>query len=97
MKIFLEGILDIFVSYALVFFLQHYYFPQVNINYLLISAFLSQLPDWLEIPYLLFNIKNQPFKFFYQVQHQIHHRLDLPWGLLPQIAIAFPLLLWSLI
>lgn len=95
-KLFLEGLLDIVVSYALVFIIQKYYLPQVNLWYMLLVAFFAQLPDWLEIPYLLFNWKFEPFAFFYRIQHFIHRRLRFPWGLLPQIAIALPLLYFAI-
>lgn len=91
-KIFIEGMLDVAVSYALVFLIQKYYLNNINLWYMLAVVFFAQLPDWLEIPYLLFNWHHQPFTFFYRIQHLIHKRLDLPWGILPQIAVAAPLL-----
>jgi hypothetical protein len=95
-KLFIEGLLDISVSYFLVFYLHQTIFQNTNIYYLLICAFLAQLPDWLEIPYLIFDFKKQPFSFFYQIQHQIHNRWNLPWGLLPQIVVAGSSLVWAI-
>lgn len=96
MKLFSEGVLDITLSYILVYWIHRQFLPDVSLFYLALNAFAAQLPDWLEIPYLLFNWKQQPFSFFYEIQHRIHRRLDLPWGLLPQIAVALPLLMWAI-
>lgn len=95
-KLFLEGFLDVAVSYLLVFFMHDKFFNSTSLTYLLINAFLAQLPDWLEVPYLLFNIKIQPFTFFYQIQHFVHRKLDLPWGVVTQLAIVLPLLYFTI-
>lgn len=91
-KILAEGVLDVVLSYFLVFLIQRFFFPEVSLLYLFASAFFAQLPDWLEVPYLLFNWKSQPFAFFYQIQHILHRRMDLPWGIVSQIIVCLPLL-----
>ncbi len=95
-KLFWEGVLDVSLSYflATVIFLK--FLPLVNPLLLYASVFASQLPDWLEVPYLLFNWKKEPFHFFYRIQHHIHRKWDLPWGVVPQIAIVLPLLYLTL-
>lgn len=91
-KILAEGFLDVALSYVLIFLIQRYHLPHINLIYLFVIAFIAQLPDWLEVPYLLFNWKAQPFTFFYQIQHIIHRKMDLPWGLVSQVIVCLPLL-----
>ncbi len=95
-RLFLEGFGDVAVSYLLVFLIWQKLLPNVSLVYLLANAFLGQLADWLELPYLLFNIKVQPFAFFYQVQHVVHRKLALPWGVVTQIAVVAPILFFAL-
>ncbi|MBI3384720.1 hypothetical protein HY030_00835 [Candidatus Gottesmanbacteria bacterium] len=95
-RLFLEGASDVAVSYILVFLIWQKFLPHISLVYLLANAFLSQLPDWLELPYVLFNVKVQPFVFFYQIQHLIHRKLALPWGIVTQIVTVLPLLYFAL-
>ncbi|MCL5675713.1 MAG: hypothetical protein M1120_01145 [Patescibacteria group bacterium] len=95
-KLFLEGTLDVVVSYILVTLIYFRFLSYLNPFFVFACVFASQLPDWLEIPYLLLNWKNEPFHFFYKIQHFIHRKLDLPWGIVPQVAIVLPLLYLTL-
>lgn len=94
-KLFLEGFIDITVSYSLVLISHNFFFNTTSLSYLLLCAFIAQLPDWLELPYLLLNLKQKPFYFFYKIQHLIHRKLDLPWGILPQVGLVIPFLFWA--
>ena len=95
-KLFIEGFADVAVSYILVFLIWKKFLPNTSLISLLINAFLAHLPDWLELPYLLFNIKIQPFTFFYQIQHVVHRKLALPWGVVTQIVTVAPFLYFAL-
>lgn len=59
--------------------------------YLLFIMFLSTLPDWLEAPYF-FGFKVFPFSNIYKIQHALHKKKQLPWGLITQIAFLAVLL-----
>lgn len=95
-KLFLEGVFDVGLSYFLTLVIYLKFLSHLNPVFVFACVFFSQLPDWLEVPYLLFNWKGEPFHFFYRIQHHIHRKLDLPWGLVPQIAVVLPLLYLTL-
>ena len=59
--------------------------------YLLFIMFLSTLPDWLEAPYF-FGFKIPPFSSIYKIQHILHKKKQLPWGLITQLAFLAVLL-----
>lgn len=68
--------------------------------YLLLAAFVSQLPDTLEAPYILTKKHFPIFYQFYQVQHWSHDvwfnaRLNAPWGIVTQVVTVVIFLLWS--
>lgn len=95
-KLFWEAALDVSLSYFLTGIIYFKFLSHLNPIFLLACVFASQLPDWLEVPYLLFNWKSEPFYFFYRIQHHIHRKLDLPWGLVSQIVVVLPLLYLTL-
>lgn len=61
--------------------------------YLLSAIFLSEVWDILQMPYLLFGWKIIPFSTFYKFQHEINGKMDLPWGILTQVASVTGLIL----
>lgn len=83
---------DVFLGAGLTFWL----FGDLNPWLLLAAIIFSQLPDWLEMPYLFWGINFTPSVWARKFQHEFHSRLPLPWGLVTQIAILFPLLWWTL-
>lgn len=60
---------------------------EVDWKVLLLTMFMAQLPDWLEAPYNVFGWHFAPFSSIKKFQHYVHCKMDLPWGLVPQIAI----------
>lgn len=65
----------------------------VALETLLLTMFIAQLPDWFEAPYHVFKWKFPPFSTVKKLQHIIHIKLDLPWGLLTQIAFVVAVIL----
>lgn len=68
----------------------------VPLPYLLTMMFVSQLPDWIEAPYHIFDWNFPPFSSIKKLQSRWHRKLDLPWGLVWQTLIVLVLVLVSL-
>jgi hypothetical protein len=81
---------DVAVGFSLGFLI---FGQKVLPGILLITMLAAQLPDWLEAPYHLFHWRFPPFSTVKNIQHQLHSKLDLPWGLLTQIALLGIILL----
>ncbi|MDZ7587181.1 MAG: hypothetical protein U0946_05455, partial [Patescibacteria group bacterium] len=71
-------------------------FRDLNLPLLIFTIFLTQLPDWMEMPYFFWGIKLAPSVWVKKMQSRMHSRLRLPWGLVTQIALLIPLLWWTL-
>lgn len=76
-----DVLLSFVVSYGIIFFI----FPQTDFFYAFLILIIAQLPDWLMAPYYFFGIRE--FKWAYLIGKNINKDLDLPWGLINQIAI----------
>lgn len=88
---------DYVISYALVILIFGVLFQSQNLPYLLLAAFISQLPDTLEGPYILTKKHFPVFYQLYQVQHWFHDvwfnaRLKAPWGVITQVVVAIAFL-----
>lgn len=70
-------------------------FPSNNPLYLFSMIFAAQLPDLIETPYWLLDIKWAPLKIVYEIQHRLHVRAQIPLGLITQIAFVLVLLALS--
>ncbi len=84
---------DAGVGYALGWWL---FAGSVPLPYLTIMMFVSQLPDWIEAPYHIFDWNFPPFSSIKKLQSRWHHKLDLPWGLVWQTLIVALFLIISL-
>ncbi len=60
----------------------------VPLPYLALMMFVSQLPDWIEAPYHIFEWNFPPFSSIKKLQSRLHRKLDLPWGLVWQTLIV---------
>lgn len=78
-----QASLDVIISFIAIWF----FFGRNNNNAAIfyLAAFISQLPDWIEAPYILLKYDFPPFSAAYKLQHILHYKLRLPWGILPQI------------
>lgn len=63
--------------------------PPVN---LWLTVIASQLPDWIEAPYMFFNLKFAPSEIVDKIQHRLHNKLDYPWGVITQLFLILPLI-----
>lgn len=84
------SLIDAFVGFALGFLLVKNAVPWEQ---LFLTMFVSQLPDWLEAPYVVFNWKFPPFSWIKAFQHLVHNKLSFPDGLYTQLILIFLLLL----
>ena len=71
-------------------------FQSLNPSLLFLTIIFAQLPDWLEMPYYFWGLNFAPSIWAKKFQRKIHSRLPLPWGLLTQVAIIFPLVWWAI-
>ncbi len=88
-----EATLDVIVGFILSYLLIYYIFPTTNISYAFFMIIVSQLPDWLTMPYYFFNIRIQPFVWAYKFQKHFDNRLDKPWGIINQVSAILILVL----
>lgn len=91
---------DYVISYVLVILIFGVLFQSQNLPYLLLAAFISQLPDTLEAPYILTKKHFPVFYQLYQVQHWFHDvlfnaRLKAPWGIVTQVVVATLFIIWA--
>lgn len=83
---------DVLLGIGLTFWL----FKGLDPVLLLIALPISQLPDWIEMPYLFGGLNFPPSIWVKKLQSRLHSRLFLPWGLVTQLVILIPLLWWTL-
>ena len=84
-RLIAEAALDVLLGFSLAFLI---FRNQVDLRYLFIMVIAAQLPDWLEAPSFMLGIKIPPFSWMDWIGHKIQSRIQLPWGLLTQIAIV---------
>lgn len=80
-----EATFDVLLGFALVFLL---FRNHVNLNYLFVMVISAQLPDWLKTPSDIFGLHVPPFSWIDWISHKTQWRLQLPWGLVTQIAVV---------
>lgn len=79
---FCTSLVDVVISFALTFWL---FGSLVGPEYLMAIILVAQLGDWIESPYLFFDWNFPPFSWAYQIQHNIHRRLQFPEGFITQV------------
>lgn len=85
-RLFYESVADFTLSIISSYILYTTLLSGSDIPYLYFNVFLSQLPDWMYVPYYYLNIKFFPLKWMSDLQEVLHTTLDKPWGILTQIA-----------
>lgn len=85
LRLKIEAAIDVILGFVLVYILFH---TKVNATYLYTMVIAAQLPDWLEAPSWMFGIKIPPFSWFDFLSHKIQSRMQLPWGLVTQVAVV---------
>ena len=86
MRLRAEAAIDVIVGFFLVFLIFRNIVP--NPVYLYSMVIAAQLPDWLETPASMFNIKIPPFSWMNWVGHNLQSRMQLPWGLITQVVVV---------
>ncbi len=89
---FLYSALDVFLGVGLSLLL---FGTTVNLFYLLLMIFVSTLPDWIQSPYIFWNIKLPPVYWFYKIQSKLNNKDGTWFGVFTQVAVVLPLLLWA--
>jgi hypothetical protein len=92
-KFFLTSLVDLVLSFVLSWGLIVLVFPWTNLSYAFIIIVVSQLPDWLTVPYLFLNLNFPPFSSIHDFQKKFDTHLGLPWGLINQIAVVVGLII----
>ena len=93
MSILRNSVIDVLLGFILSYLLIYYFFPQTNLSYAFLIIIMSQLFDWLMIPYYFFGIKKPLFKSVYKFQKLFDNRLDKPWGIISQAVTVLLLLI----
>jgi len=88
-----EATLDVLLGLALVFLI---FRNLVDPIYLFAMVIAAQLPDWLEAPSWMFNIKIPPFSWLDWLGHKLQSRLQLPWGLVTQVITVGLLIIYAI-
>ena len=82
-----DSLIDLLLGFLLSYMLILFLFPQTSLTYAFFLILVSQSPDWLMVPYRLFNINFFLFRWSYKFQKLFDHPLDKPWGIIYQIAV----------
>ncbi len=94
LRLKIEATLDVLLGFALVFLL---FRDLADPKYLFAMVIAAQLPDWLEAPSWMFQIKIPHFTTWIDfLSHKIQSRMQLPWGLLTQIVVVSVLLYFAI-
>ena len=96
-----DTVIDVIISYTIVAIMWKVFFPASSGVYLFLMAFVSQLPDWLEMPKLLLGINIPGSDFNLKIQRWFHDvgfnsRLQAPWGVITQVIVAALFVFWAL-
>ena len=93
LRLKLEATLDVLLGFALVFLI---FRNLVDPTYLFVMVISAQLPDWLEAPSWMFGLKFPPFSWMDFLGHKLQSRLQLPWGLVTQVAVVGLLVVYAI-
>lgn len=93
LRLKLEAAADVILGFFIVFIL---FRNLVDPIYLYAMVIAAQLPDWLETPAFMFNIKIPPFSWADWLGHNIQSRMQLPWGLVTQVVIVGLIVVFTL-
>lgn len=85
LRLKVEAVLDVLLGFALVLILFRTQTLQ-NPLYMFSMVISAQLPDWLAAPDFMFNLKIPPFSWMQKIGHETQTRMQLPWGLVTQVA-----------
>lgn len=90
-RFFIETAIDALLGFSLAFL---FFGSEVNPYLLSAGILVSQLPDWLEAPYLFLGWKFPPFSTVKAFQSKLHFKKSLPWGFVSQVIVITLLILF---
>jgi len=79
-----RSVIDVLLGFILSFLILYFLFPQTDYVYAFVIIIASQSFDWLTAPWYFFHIKI--FKPFYKFQKSFQNEIDVPWGIIGQVA-----------
>lgn len=91
--ILVQSAIDVFLSVALVWLIFISFLSFKNATLIYACALAAQLPDWLEVPYMVFKIKIPIIYNKYRIQERVHKiwfnsNLSAPWGIITQVVVC---------
>ena len=89
----IESAIDVLLGFVLAYIL---FVRSVDPVYLFVMIIAAQLPDWLEAPASKFGIEVAPFTWVRWIGHRLQSRMQLPWGLVTQIATVGAIVIFAL-
>ncbi len=96
-RLFYEAAADVIVSIVASYILYGPFLGQSNYILLYVAVFLSQAPDWITAPYLIFRTNNPLVSWsrhMYRIQHELNARVESPfWGIATQVGTVILLYL----
>lgn len=92
---FLESLADVLIGFVLSWLLIVWVFPSTNISYAFLIIVMAQLPDWLTAPYMFFGMNFFPFSNIYHFQKKFDNRMDMPWGVINQVAAVLAIVVFG--
>ena len=95
-EFFAMGFYDVSVGFVLSYLLIQFFFPKTDLSYAFIMIIAAQFFDWITAPYLFFNWNFPPFIWFYKFQKKFDRPLDMPWGMIGQVAVLAALVLLAI-
>jgi hypothetical protein len=84
-EMFYDTISDVLLGFILSYLLVYFLFPGANLTYVFLMIIMSQLFDWLMMPYYFFGIEKPFFKSIYKFQKLFDSKLNKPWGIITQV------------
>jgi hypothetical protein len=97
-KLFTQSFVDLILSFVLAYLLIVFLFPWTNLPYALLIIFVSELPDWITVPYLFLDWDFPPFSSMHDFQKRFDIHLGPPWGIINQvIAVTAVILLGKIL
>jgi len=97
-ELFIYSALDVVVGFLFSFLILFLFFPSTNPAYAFIIIIMSQLLDWVTIPYFLFDFKFPPFTWLENFQEFFNRSYSHNvWGVVTQAAAVIIFLALSIV
>jgi hypothetical protein len=91
-KMFYDTLADVLIGFVSSYLLIYILFPSTNLQYAFLLIIMSQLFDWLTMPYYFFGVERPFFKSIYKFQKLFDKKLNKPWGVVTQVATVLAII-----